>query len=97
MTLRNAVVALGAGVAIVGLGAVPGSVQVQNDGLVYVDVGDATIAVDVTFAEGAQIAADRCGLPVAPVVALAQEADRTGEDRTVCQTPQGAVTLTDND
>ena len=104
MTLRKAMVALGAGVAIVGLGAipasvqaVPASVQVQNDGLVYVDVGDATIAVDVTFAEGAQIAADRCGLPVAPIVVLAQEADRTGEDRTVCQTPPGAVTLTDND
>ena len=102
MTLRKAVVALGAGIAIVGLGAVPASavpasVQVQADGLVYVDVADATIAVDVTIAEGAQIAADRCGLPVDPVVVLAQEADRTGEDQAVCQTPQGAVTLTDND
>ena len=96
MILRKAVVALGAGIAIVGLGAVPAS-AVQADGLVYVDVADATIAVDVTIAEGAQIAADRCGLPVDPIVVLAQQADLTGEDQAVCQTPQGAVTLTDND
>lgn len=97
MTLRGAVVALAAGVAIIGIGAAPASALVRNDGLVYVDVGDATIAVDVAIAEGARIAAERCGMQVDPVVALAQEADRTGEDRTVCQTPQGAVTLTDND
>jgi hypothetical protein len=97
MALRKAVVALAASVAVIGIGAAPASAQLPNDGLVYVDVGDATIAVDVTIAVGAQIAAERCGVPVDRVVALAQEADRTGEDRTVCQTPQGAVTLTDND
>jgi hypothetical protein len=97
MTLPKAVVALAASVAIIGMGAAPASALVPNDGLVYVDVGDVTIAVNVTIAEGARIAAERCGVQVAPVVALAQEADRTGEDRTVCQTPQGAVTLTDND
>ncbi len=97
MTLRKAAIALGAGIVMVGLGAVPASAQVQADGLVYVDLADATIAVDVTIAEGAQIAADRCGLPVEPVVVLAQMADGTGEDQAVCQTPQGAVTLTDND
>jgi hypothetical protein len=79
------------------MGAAPASAQGLNDGLVHVDVGDATIAVDVPIAVGAQIAAQRCGVPVGPVVVLAQEADRTGEDRTVCQTPQGAVTLTQND
>ena len=66
-------------------------------GLVYVDLGDATIAVNVTIAEGARIAAERCGVQVDPLVPLAQEADGTSEDRTVCQTPQGAITLTDND
>ena len=96
MKLRKAVAALAAGVAIIGISAAPAS-AVQNDGLVYVDLADATIAVNVTIAEGAQIAADRCGLPVDPVVVLAQQADRTGEDQAVCQTPQGAVTLTDND
>ena len=96
MKLRKTVAALAAGVAIIGIGAAPAS-AVQNDGLVYVDVGDATIAVDVTIAEGAQIAADRCGLPVDPVVVRAPQADRTGEDPMVCQSPQGAVTLTDND
>jgi hypothetical protein len=96
MMLRGAVVALAAGVAIISIGAAPASALVR-DGLVHVDVGDATIAVDVTIAEGARIAAERCGMQVDPVVALAEEADRTGEDRTVCQTPPGAVTLTDND
>jgi hypothetical protein len=96
MTLRKAVVVLAAGVAIIGVGAAPASAQ-PPDGLVHVDVGDATIAVDVPIAAGAQIAAERCGVQVGPVLALAQEADLTGQDRTVCQTPQGAVTLTDND
>ena len=95
--LRGAVVALAAGVAIISIGAAPASALVPSDGLVYVDVGDATIALDVTIAEGARIAAERCGMQVDPVVPLADEADRTGEDRTVCQTAQGAVTLTDND
>jgi hypothetical protein len=97
MMLRNAVVVLAAGAATIGIGAAPAGALVPNDGLVYVDVGDATIAVDVTIAVGAQIAAERCGVPVDPVVVLAQEADLTGEDQTVCETPEGAVTLTDND
>ena len=97
MTSRKAVVVLAAGVAVIGIGAAPASARVLSDGLVHVDVADATIAVDVPIPVGAQIAAERCGMQVDPVVALAQEADRTGEDRTVCQTPQGAVTLTDND
>src|SRR5688572_28753111 len=66
MTLRGAVVALAAGVAIISIGAAPASALVPSDGLVYVDVGDATIAVDVTIAEGAQIAAERCGMQVDP-------------------------------
>jgi hypothetical protein len=97
MMLRKIVVVLTAGVAIIGIGAAPAGALVPNDGLVYVDVGDATIAVDVTITEGAQIAAERCGVPVDLVVPLAEEADRTGEDQTVCQLLEGAVTLTDND
>ena len=75
--------------------AAPAAAQ-QQDGLVNVMIGDITIrdAADIDVA--AQVAANVCGVKVGPVAVLARQVDRSGDLRTVCETDQGDVTLTQN-
>jgi hypothetical protein len=75
--------------------AAPASAQ-QQDGLVNVMIGDITIRDAVDIGVAAQVAANICGVKVGPVAVLARQVDRSGETRTVCETDQGDVTLTQN-
>lgn len=77
------------------LGA-PAQAQVAQDGLVNVNVGDVTILQDVNIGVAAQVAAQVCGVKVGPVAVLGQAVDRSGATRTVCESNQGPVTLTQN-
>jgi hypothetical protein len=87
------VVAAGA----LGLGmAGPAMGQVQQDGLVNVNVGDVTILEDVNIGVAAQVAANICGVRVGPVAVLGRAVDRSGAERTVCTVDQGDVVLTQN-
>ena len=76
--------------------ATPASAQTQQDGLVNVNVGDVTILEDVNIGVAAQVAAQICGVKVGPVAVLGQAVDRSGETRTVCQSDQGPVTISQN-
>jgi hypothetical protein len=77
--------------------ASPASAQpVEQDGLVNVNVGDVTILEDVNIGVAAQVAAQICGVKVGPVAVLGQAVDRSGETRTVCQSDQGPVTISQN-
>lgn len=73
------------------------SAQTTQDGLVNVNVGDVTILEDVNIGVAAQVAANICGVKVGPVAVLGRAVDRSGATRTVCETDQGDVTLTQND
>lgn len=73
--------------------AAPVAVQ---DGLVNVAVGDVTILEDVNVGVAAQVAANICGVKVGPVAALGRAVDRSGDTATVCQSPQGPVTISQN-
>jgi hypothetical protein len=66
-----------------------------QDGLVNVAVGDVTIQ-DINVGVAAQVAAQVCGLKVGPVAVLARTVDRSGTTSTVCNTPQGPVTISQN-
>jgi hypothetical protein len=77
------------------LGA-PAQAQVTQDGLVNVNVGDVTILENVDIGVAAQVAAQICGVKVGPVAVLGQAVDRSGATRTVCQSDQGPVTITQN-
>jgi hypothetical protein len=78
-------------------GAVPAAnAQVDQDGLVNVNIGDVTIRDAVDIGVAAQVAASICGVKVGPVAVLATQTDRSGDQRTVCETDQGDVTLTQN-
>jgi hypothetical protein len=91
---RKAVVPVFAGAAVLAA-ATPAAAQPnQQDGLVNVNIGDVTVLENVGVA--AQIAAEVCGVQVGPVAVLGRAVDRDGQTRTVCQSDQGPVTISQN-
>ena len=85
---------LAAGTLVIG---VPAAAQIAiQDGLVNVAVGDVTILEDVNVGVAAQVAANVCGVKVGPVALLGRAVDRSGATQTVCTTPQGPVTISQN-
>ena len=92
--VRKAVVPVFAGAAIVATATPAGAQPNQQDGLVNVNVGDVTILENVGVA--AQIAAQVCGVQVGPVAVLGRAVDRDGATRTVCESDQGPVTISQN-
>jgi hypothetical protein len=93
---RKSLVTLFAGAALVTGVATPASAQ-QQDGLVNVNVANNEILNDLSIGVAAQVAAEACGLKVGPVAVLATQVDRTGETRTVCETDQGPVVISQNE
>jgi hypothetical protein len=92
---RRTVATVFAGTALAVGVATPAAAQ-QQDGLVNVNVGDITTAVDVTVAGAALVAANVCGLDVGPIAVLGEAVDLTGEEEVVCETDQGPVTILQN-
>ena len=91
---RKVVVPVFAGAAVIAA-ATPAAAQPnQQDGLVNVNIGDVTILENVGVA--AQIAAQVCGVQVGPVAVLGRAVDRDGQTRTVCESDQGPVTISQN-
>jgi hypothetical protein len=95
--LRKSLVTVCASAALVGGVASTANAQpVEQDGLVNVNVGDITLRDTVDIGVAAQVAAQICGVKVGPVAVLARAVDRSGETRTVCQSDQGPVTISNN-
>ena len=83
--------------AIMGAAAAPAYAQTTvGDGLVNVAVGDVNVLNNARIGVAAQVAAQVCGLKVGPVAVLARTVDRSGTTTTVCQSPQGPVTIGQN-
>ncbi len=83
--------------AVLAFGAAgPAAAQVQQDGLVNVNVGDVTILEDVNIGVAAVVAANICGVKVGPVAVLGVAVDRSGATRTVCEADAGDVRITQN-
>lgn len=74
----------------------PAEAQVQQDGLVNVNVGDVNVLNDANIGVAANVAANICGVKVGPVAVLGQAVDRSGGTSTVCTTENGPVTITQN-
>ena len=94
--VRRTAATLFVGTALAVAVATPASAQVEQDGLVNVNIGDVTILDDVNVALAAKVAANICGVQVGPVVLLAQDVDATSTQRTVCEARQGDITITQN-
>ena len=76
---------------------VPATAQVQvSDGLVNITIGDIEILNNVNIGIAAEIAAQVCGLRVSHVALLAEQVDRGGDTRTVCNIDQRPVTISQN-
>ncbi|NDK32934.1 hypothetical protein [Nesterenkonia haasae] len=93
---RTVALASISGVCLAGVLAGPAHAQVEQDGLVNVNVGDVTILEDVRVALGAQVIAQICGVKVGPVVVLGRSVDRSGDTETVCEADAGPVTIEQN-
>jgi len=95
---KKSIVTVFAGAAMVTAAAVPASAapaQIQ-DGLVNVAIGDVSVLNDARIGVAAQVAANVCGLKVGPVAVLGRAVDRSGDAATVCTTPTGPVTISQN-
>lgn len=97
-TARKTVVSLVISLMLVLAMVLPASAQVEQDGLVNVNIGDVTILEDVNIAIAALVAANICGVDVGPVAVLGQAVDASGDTETVCTNRAGrrAVTISQN-
>ena len=76
--------------------ATPAAMAQNQDGLVNVAIGDISVLNDARIAVAAQVAAQVCGVKVGPVAVLATQVDASGGTRTVCESAQGPVTISQN-
>ena len=91
---RKTIASVVAATAIVGASAVPAGASTQlQDGLVNVAVGDVTLKDTADVNVAAEVAANVCGVDVGPIAVLAEAVDADGETRTVCQTDNGPITI----
>ena len=80
--------------AVFGGAATPAHAQTNNqNGLVNVGVGNVNVLNNARIGVAAQVAASVCGVNVGPVAVLAANVDATGVQRTVCDTANGPVTI----
>jgi len=93
---RNMVALVVAGALSLGLVG-PAAAQVNvGDGLVNVQIGDVSVLNNLNLGVAAEIAAQICDISVSNVAVLAEQVDRSGRQRTVCETPQGPIIITQN-
>ena len=76
-------------------GPASGQVAVQ-DGLVNVAIGDVEVLNDARIGVAPVVAANVCGVKVGPVAVLGRAVDASGDAETVCETPTGPVTISQN-
>jgi hypothetical protein len=95
LRLRRYVAVTFAALSLAVVGAPMAGAQVEQDGLVNVNIGDITIQ-DINVGVAAAVAANVCGVKVGPVAVLGQAVDRSGDIRTVCESDAGDVTISQN-
>ena len=94
--LRASGVAAASTMLCVGAFGVPAQAQVEQDGLVNVNVGDVTILEDVRIAVAANVVAQICGVKVGPVAVLGQAVDASGTTDVVCTADGAPITIDQN-
>ena len=62
-------------------------------GLVNVSVGNVNVLNNAHIGVAAQVAASICGVKVGPVAVLGTQVDASGATRTVCDTANGPVMI----
>lgn len=65
----------------------------EQNGLVNVSTGNVSVLDNARIGVAASVAATICGVSVGPVAVLAANVDATGVQRTVCETANGPVTI----
>jgi hypothetical protein len=98
--VRKYVAGTFAAVVVAVISAPAAGAQTNQDGLVNVNIGEVTFLNDVNVAVGANVAATLCDIDVGPValavLGQAVAVDRSGRERTICETDSGPVTISQN-
>ncbi len=99
--VRRTAATLIAGTALAVGVATPASAQVDQDGLVNVNIGDVTVLQDVNVGVAANAAVLACDLVdvgnvAVGVLARVTAVDTSGRSQTICRSDQGDVTVTQN-
>jgi len=82
-----------AGTLSLGLTGLVAAQTTVGDGLVNVAIGDIEVLNNSNIGIAAEVAAQVCGLRVSNVAVLAEQVDRSGGERTVCESDQGPVVI----
>ena len=90
---RSIIVLLAAGTLSLGLTGSAAAQTAVGDGLVNVAIGDIEVLNNSNIGIAAEVAAQVCGVRVSNVAVLAEQVDRSGGERTVCQSAQGPVVI----
>lgn len=93
---RNIVGLTVAGALSLGLVGAAAAQTTVGDGLVNVAIGDISVLDNANIGIAAEVAAQVCGLKVSQVAILAEQVDRSGGQRTVCDSDQGPVIISQN-
>jgi hypothetical protein len=93
---RSIVALLVAGPLSLGFVGLAAAQTTVGDGLVNVAIGDIEVLNDANIGIVAEVAAEVCGVRVSNIAVLAEQVDRSGGERTVCETDQGPVIISDS-
>ncbi|MBW0018706.1 MAG: hypothetical protein JO236_14340 [Mycobacterium sp.] len=91
---RTAACAVLGGAVLVTAGVGDAYADPVQGGLVNVNIGNVTIAANVTVDAAAAVVANACGVDLPNVNALVYQVSQTGAPTTVCQQSNGPVTVT---
>ena len=79
-----------------GLGIATAQPVVEKDGLVDLSIRDITILEGVSADQAAKVASNVCDVTVEQATTLINDVDQLNQQKTVCDSPLGPVTLTQN-
>ena len=71
----------------------PAVAQQTGDGLVNVQVNDVDILTNANIGVVAEVVAQICGVRVSNIAVLAEQVDRSGGERTACESDLGTVVI----
>jgi hypothetical protein len=93
---RSVATLLIAGGLSLGLAGSAAAQTTVGDSLVSVAIGDIEVLNNANIGVAAEVAAQVCGVKVSQIAVLAEQVDRSGGTRTVCDSDQGPVVIRQN-
>ena len=78
------------------VGPAAAQINTAEDGLVTVQIGNVSILNNLNIGVAADIVAQLCDVSISNIAVLAEQVDRRGGSRTVCQNDDGPIIIRQN-